>query len=469
MNTMTFQDLVNGNYGRKIAYVNYDTVTKDNVLDILQQGISVFNYNKPAIEYLWNYYKGDQPSLYRTKIVREDVCNKIVSNHAYEIVQFKTGQTYGEPLQYTSNGTDEEISKSVDKFIRYMTAANNHARDIEKGYYQSAVGTSYKCMQKVNGAIPFRIVVLDPLNTFVIYSSFTKEPLMSVQILKDSNNESYYLIFTDTHECKVTTSNEIVEGSWKLHGYGGNPIVECPNNPERISDIEIVITLLDAINDYECNRIDSVEQFVQSFMKFINCEIDEDTFKEMKAMGAFMIKSNNGENKADVDIMSQELKQSETQIAKDDLIESVYTILAIPNKQGSNGTGDTQGAVELRNGWDFSKSAAKLKDPFTLESEKRLCVPILKRIELTNNDCPLSILDFDIKIHHSPLDNMIIKAQFLDYLLKDGVHPKIAFERSTLFPDSEKAYQESKPYLDAKYQTYDEILAQQKAEQQNQI
>nr|DAT84059.1 MAG TPA: hypothetical protein [Bacteriophage sp.] len=32
MNTMYFQDLVRGCYGRKIAYTNVDTITRDNVV-----------------------------------------------------------------------------------------------------------------------------------------------------------------------------------------------------------------------------------------------------------------------------------------------------------------------------------------------------------------------------------------------------------------------------------------------------
>lgn len=157
----------------------------------------------------------------------------------------------------------------------------------------------------------------------------------------------------------------------KLHAFGRIPIVEFPNNQNRLSDIEIVIDMLDAINNMQSNRMDAVEQFVQSWMKFVNCDIDEETFKKMKMMGALVVKSNNGDNKADVDIMSQELNQSESQVAKKDLLDNVWSISAIPNKEGNTG-GDTQGAVELRNGWDFSKQRAKLKDPYTKKAEKQL-------------------------------------------------------------------------------------------------
>lgn len=143
------------------------------------------------------------------------------------------------------------------------------------------------------------------------------------------------------------------------------------------------------------------------------------------------------------------MNQTETQVAKKDLMDNILQILAIPKLEGNTG-GDTQGAVELRNGHDMAKVRAKLKDSIIQESEQRLNEVILNiiRVQKGKDDCPLDISQFEVTINHSPMDNMLVKAQFLDYLLKDGVHPKIAFERSTLFADSEKAYNLSKPYLD---------------------
>ena len=59
-----------------------------------------------------------------------------------------------------------------------------------------------------------------------------------------------------------------------------------------------------------------MEQFVSSWIKFVNCEVDSEQFEKMKMSGALVVKSNNGsEHKADVDVITQELNQSETQIA----------------------------------------------------------------------------------------------------------------------------------------------------------
>lgn len=448
-NTMYFQDLVKGNYGRKIAYTDAERITDENVVKIIGQCIGVFYGNKTVIRYLWRYYKGDQPVLYRTKVSNEDITNKILENHAYEIVQFKVGQTYGEPVQFISRKDDDEINNAVDELNDFMTDANKQEKDIKSGEWQSATGTAFKAIQSKEGEIPFRITAPTPMNTFIIYNRTTEEPMLAVQELKDEDGRYYKLAFSETMSFKIVNSNVV---SSKLHTYGGIPIVEYPNNHERISDIELVISMLDAINNMQSNRMDGIEQFVQSWIKFVNCDVDEEQFEKMKMNHALVVKSINKDNKSDVDIMTQELNQTQCQVAKDDLWDNALSILAIPTKQSNTG-GDTQGAVELRNGWDFSKTRAKLKDPIVKSSEKRLATVVLNTLRVSGNDLKLSIRDFEVQINHSPQDNMYTKSQTLLQLLQCGIHPIVAIKTVGLWGDAEKTFMLSKPYLDNLWKT----------------
>lgn len=461
-NTMYFQELVKGNYGRKIAYTDADRITVNNVVKVIGQCIGVFYGNKPAIRYLWRYYKGDQPVLYRTKISNEDITNKILENHAYEIVQFKVGQTYGEPVQFISRKDDDSINNAVDELNDFMTDANKQEKDIKSGEWQSATGTSFKAVQSKEGEIPFRITSPSPLNTFVIYNRTTEEPILAVQELRDEDGRHYKLAFSDTMSFRIVDSN-VVET--KLHTYGAIPIVEYPNNHERLSDIELVISMLDAINNMQSNRMDGIEQFVQSWIKFVNCDVDEEQFAKMKMNHALVVKSINKDNKSDVDIMTQELNQTQCQVAKDDLWDNTLSILAIPTKQSNTG-GDTQGAVQLRNGWDFSKTRAKLKDPIVKSSEKRLAVAVLNTLRVSGNDLKLSIRDFDVQINHSPQDNMYTKSQTLLQLLQCGIHPIVAIKTVGLWGDAEKTFTLSKPYLDNLWKTIDDVEEQERKAQE---
>jgi SPP1 family phage portal protein len=454
-NTQYFHDLVKGRYGRKIAYANVEQITADNIVNVVGNCIGAFYFNKTIIRYLWNYYKGDQPVLYRTKVQNADITNKVSENHAYEIVQFKVGQTYGEPIQLISRKDDERINNAVDEFNDYLTDANKQEKDIKAGEWQSATGTSFKAVQITkNEDMPFRIVAPTPMNTFVIYSQSTEEPLLAIQELKDADGQMYKLCYTDSYECKIVNGKV---RDWKLHGFGGIPIVEFPNNHERISDIELVIGLLDAINTMQSNRMDGVEQFVQFWIKFVNCDIDPETFEKMKISHALTVKSNNEQNKSDVDIMTQELNQTECQVAKDDLWDNAQSILAIPTRESQNSGGDTQGAVSLRAGWDFSKTRAKQKDPIIKTSEKRLAKVILNVIRIKDHDLGLTARDFDVQINHSPLDNLYTKTQALDQMLKAGINPRIAVSTCGLWGDAEKVFIQSKPYFDVLYKTVDMV------------
>lgn len=109
---------------------------------------------------------------------------------------------------------------------------------------------------------------------------------MPCQELKDEDGKYYKLAFSETMSFKIVDSNVVKS---KLHTYGGIPIVEYPNNHERISDIELVISMLDAINNMQSNRMDGIEQFVQSWIKFVNCNVDEEEFAKMKMNHALVV------------------------------------------------------------------------------------------------------------------------------------------------------------------------------------
>lgn len=461
MNTQRFQDLVKGQYGRKTAYVDFSEVTPDNILKIISKGVTCLNWNRPAIRYLHDYYKGDQPALYRDKTVRDDINNPVVENHAFEIVAFKNAQTYGEPVQCVSLKNDDMTNKAVDQLNDYNRIANKRLADIECGEWTSSVGMGYKAIQRTKAPYlaPYRLVAPSPMNTVIVYSSITFEPLLSLQQFKDENGDQYYQCFSGFKEY-IYKQGKIVAES--IHAFGGIPIVEYPNNADRISDIELVVTMLDAINEIQSNRVDAVAQFVQSWFKFVNCEVDEESFLAMKMNGAIVVKSNNGQNTADVSLIQQELNQEGTQVGKDDLWDNALSILAIPNRESQNSGGDTAGAVQLRAGFDFARQRADIKDPYVVRGDKQLNKVALKIISqsVEPNPCNITEMDYDVHIVHSPTDNLLVKSEALEILLRSGIHPLVAIKVTGLWTDSEKVFLQSKPYLDALWKTVDQMIAE---------
>lgn len=454
-NKIHFVDLCQGEFGRKTAYTGVAQITTENVIQVLSDTIGIHNRNRKMIDYLYRYYKGDQPILYREKLVRPEVNNRVVENHALEAVKFKAGQIYGEPIQYVckKKKASTEINEQVDLLNDYLDEANADARNIQLGIYQSAVGTAYKAILREDewtedGDLPpFRIFIPYPGDVYIVYSRNTGKAMLSVHTLKDEENQQYYLCFSSKQYFEIRNGKITDSG---INGMGGIPIIEYPNNHDRLSDVEIAITMYDAINKYQSDRLNGVEQFVQAFMKFKNCEVDENEFLKMVKLGAISVKDTGSGMQSDVDLMTAELNQSESQVAKDDLYNNMLIVEAMPNRQSNTG-GDTGNAVYLRNGWDFAERDAKLVEAFTKEAEKESARIILNIIRKTSKDVKISTRDFDVKITRNPTDNMLVKAQALDYLFKNKIHPLIALITCGLFSDPQKVYEMSLPYLGTIY------------------
>ena len=85
-NTMSFSELCHDVYGRKVIRTNQTKITEENIVDDLDQALNVHARNRQEIDYLDRYYRGDQPILYREKMVRPEVNNKVVENLAQFIV-----------------------------------------------------------------------------------------------------------------------------------------------------------------------------------------------------------------------------------------------------------------------------------------------------------------------------------------------------------------------------------------------
>ena len=435
-------------FGREVIYSSETEITRGNLVDVLQKALPIHLKNMGDIDYLYKYYKGNQPILYRTKIIRPEINNKIVENHALEIVDFKKGYVFGEPIQYVRRGESEDVSEKITTLNEFMFAEDKSARDSQLAEWFYIAGTGYRMIlpdkKGEEDDSPFEIDVLDPRYAFVVYNNgFGKHPLMGVKFIKTVEGNYIYSVYTKTTYYELQGWEIIKE---KPHVLGDIPIIEYPANNNRLGSFEVVLGLLDTLNNVASNRIDGIEQFIQSFMKFVNCDITKDDFLELKELGAIKIKGEPG-NPADVAIVSQELNQTQTQVTKDDIYQMILIICGMPDRNGANrSTGDTGQAVILRDGWSAAESRARDNELIFKRSEKRFLKLALK-IANGYKGLELKLSDIDIKFTRNRTDNLLVKTQGMQNQLEAGVHPQIAISNSGLYSDPEQVYLDSLPYL----------------------
>ena len=451
-NAEPFSKICNNSFGRQVIYTNEQKIDRNNIVKELSRALTIHRQNAEEIDYLYNYYLGNQPILYRQKQVRPEINNKVVQNTAYFIVETKTADIASEPIQYVLRGTDEVKSKEIGDLNSMMEYEDKSYWDICLARWRSICGVSYRFIanddkrSSVLDETDFRIDVLDPREVGIVYYA-NKLPAFSFQITKDEKNRTLYFVYTNEKWFIISGTQIIKSGD---NGFKAIPVIEYPNNENRISDIEITISLSDTINEMASDRQDGIDQFVQSFIKFINCEMDEEKFAQLRQSGAFIVKSNNGDNKADVDIMSSELNQSETQVAKDDLFNSLLVIQGIANREGNAAGGDTAGAVNLRNGYIDSEKRAELSEPVFKRAEKQF-LRILLYAMTVKRQTTLKVTDIEIKISRSKMDNMLTKAETLKMLLESGIYYERAIKSVGFFADPEQVAIESRDRMNILY------------------
>lgn len=451
MNRRPFSAICQNGFGRQVITTNQTEINELNIVDELARALDVHNQNAIEIKYLDGYYRGNQPIRYRKKDVRPEINNKVVQNLAYMIVETKTAEIVGEPIQYVLRGTEEDKAEQIDKLNRIMDEEDKSHFDIDLKRWSSICGTAYRFVGRDNGngnlvdGSPFYFTTENPVNTFVCYYSNGREAF-SCQIREDVSGATLYNIYTDKMFFLIK-DGEIIRK--EQNGFGGIPVIEYPNNSRRLSDIEITIDITDSINKMASDRLNSIEGFVSSWIKFINCEVDEESFLAMRQEGALVVKSNNGENKADVDVMTTELNQTQSQVAVSDQYEKLLVIQGLANRQNS-ASGDTQGAVELRNGHYDAEKRAELYEPIFKRAERKTLRLMLNALRI-ENDFNLVASDIDIHITRTKMDNMQVKAQVLQMLLASGIEESIAIKTVGLFSDAQGTAIASKKRMDILY------------------
>ena len=430
-------------FGRRPIFTSETEINEENVSKVVEQAYITHMLNRGEIEYLWEYYKGKQPSLFRKREIRNELTKHIVENRANEIVSFKTGYLVGKPITYISTVSSDKVSETVTKLNDTMRVIGKHKKDKELIEWCMICGVGFRYVVQENDLrkkVPFNLYTLDPRNTFVVRANdYSQRVLVAVNYVTDDNGNTTFTAYT---EDSVYT---ILKGSGKAeretNQFGLIPIIEYRANNAMLGSFEIVLGLLDAVSDFDCMRNEAVEGFVQSLMVLYNCQIEEGTTADdIRAAGMILLKTI-GDAKADVKILSEELNQTQNQTLKDDMYNAILQIVGMPSQgDGNSSDSSNNGAVVLKNGWQGAETRAQDFEAMFYEPE----TDMLRVVSVLCDglaDFSFDVADIEVKFTRRNYENILSKSQTLTTMLgNDKIHPQKAYEASGLFVDTEEAY-----------------------------
>ena len=470
----------NAYFGRRKIFVTDEYITRDNIIPLMNLLLPVHAQNMMEEDYLYWYRRGLQPILNRQKQVRPEINNKAVENHAAEIVSFKNGYFLTQPAFYIARRKIEE-GEDVNSRIQtlnemlYLSGKQNADNQVVDWFHTVGVGTLY--VEPFDDPdCPVRAYALDPRSSFVVYSRRPgNEPVLGCNIVvtgkTGGTTQVVFDVFTRDRYFKLAGgyTSQLVTGGVEFgtaievleerpNVVGEVPIIEYLYENNRMGAFESVLPLLDGINTVESNRMDGIEQFIQSLMIFYNCRLGENEQGEqitpsyIRQAGAIFLKSI-GQDKADLKILSEQLDQTQTQVLVDYMYQQILSICGMPSTtKGGTSTSDTGAAVLYRDGWYQADTYARnTEDLFRVSNRyfDRIYTKILRMKGIVD----VSVADFELQFNRNETANLLVKTQAALNLKQLGFSPELAFAKSGVSSDPVADVALSRKYIDKMWST----------------
>ena len=451
--------------GRREIFTDIVPDSKENVKKILESAIATHEVNAAECQTLIAYYQGIHKNiLERPEQYASGVNNKIILNYAQSIVRDIVGYTFGKDIEYVPK--DVKNSEKITKLVAQMQDIDVPLEDISAATYASICGVAYECTVAETDAsgkiVGIKVGHLSPLTTFVVKSHAFKNPVvMSVTYYESDTEGRVYTIYTDTKWYKATNGKdgELVVEDKGFHSFGGNPISLIENNVFRIGDFEVALSILDAIDKVNSDRVNDIENYVQSLLVFINASLGdskeerEETREAIKKNRIVELNAPSGNGMVvDAKYITQQLNPQSTQAISDDLEESLWKIVGIPDrKTRSSGGGDTGDAVQLRDGWADLEVVARNKEKYFKKAKREQLVIALNILKMISEDYDnLNAIDIDIKFSRNKRDNLATKSQAYSVLMStETLAPEDALEIADMTTNVNEVVARGKTYWDS--------------------
>ena len=349
---------------------------------------------------LENYYRGKHPILDRQK---DDNLsnNKLVCNHAKYIADFTSAFLIGEPVTYNS---ETDITALTD----VLKAADAPTQDIDLAHDAAIFGRTYELVYTDEDS-EVRLAKISPLNAFVVYDdTVAQRPLFGVHYYPSYNDDGVLTCFKGsictalyTQDITLTVSKGIQSvGEPVAHFFGKVPLDEIYNNAERMGDFEVVLSIIDAYNTLQSDRVNDTEQFVNALL-VIKGEVlgdtdreSADTYRSIKEYGVMTL----GEN-ADASFLTRQLNGSDAELQRKALSHDIHKFSGVPDMSDENFAGNVSG-VAMKFKLLALEQMTKFKERYFAEGLKYRAECIANVIS-AKGGAAISVKDIQLQFTHS--------------------------------------------------------------------
>jgi SPP1 family phage portal protein len=341
--------------------------------ELIEEAIDYNEEEKERYDRLERYYKGEHDILKRAK-PRTAKNNRVVINHSKYITDINTGYLLGNPVDYkVAEGFN------IDRVLEEYNEQTIPDLDVEIAKDLSIFGKQYELVYTVENNV--RSTDIDVRNAICVYDdTVAHEKMFGIiyeikeQDVKTGEREyDRVTVYDSEKEYDCVSGNKLVVGEGEAHTFGKVPLIEYRNNSEEMGDFEQVISLIDAYNILQSDRVNDKEQLVEAILVGYGFNMEDGQMDEVIANKTMFNIPLDGK----VEYLVKNLDESQVDILRQNIENDIHKISQTPNMSDENFVGNSSG-VAIRYKLLAFEQSVKHKERYF---EKGL----LERVELYNN------------------------------------------------------------------------------------
>ncbi len=322
--------------------------------ELLRSVIQEFQKDSVRRDKLWNYYQ-----------LNHDICtrirakglpnNMLVHDFPGYIVSMVTGYLVGNAVGYSDDTQKAALDVILDTYKRDSV----DSVDSEVAADSSIFGVGVEICYAGQDSNP-HVSKLDRRNAFVVYDDTVEHsPLFGVhwmpRVKADGTPDGFRAwVYTPTARIPYTgtTVDTLVEtGAVEAHYFGTVPIVEYWNNPQETGDFERVLSLIDAYDKLQSDRINDKQQFVDALLILFGVtglqpstdEKDERTpGQRLRDEGVLILPE---AKEGGAQWLTKQLTESDVEVLKDAVKSDIHKFSMIPDLTDQEFAGNSSGVA----------------------------------------------------------------------------------------------------------------------------
>ena len=318
--------------------------------EVLNACVQEFLTGAERRQRLRSWYEGRHEILDRTRAAGLPNV-KLVHDYPRYISTMAAGYLVGRPVEYEAEEAQQSALDAVKE--RYSRCAVDSV-DAELAKNASIYGRGVELVFADESALP-RTASLEPWNGFVVYDdTVERRPLFGVHLrerLDEMGGTEGWdtVVYTDREIITFTSAALGDVGRVKErvpHFFGAVPMVEYWNSEDERGDFEGVMTLIDAYDRLQSDRVNDKSQFVDALLLLYGCTMETDDrgrtpgqqLREDKLLAL-------PDSDARAEWLCKQLSESDAEVLKKALAADIHKLSMVPDLTDEQFGGNKSGAA----------------------------------------------------------------------------------------------------------------------------